>query len=135
MFSVRLDGLGSQIEMTGSGVLGSDVLSADVAWVAADAGPATPQLFRTTDGGQSWQDVGTAPDQCALQFLSVSNGWCVALQGAMGSMGVEVFRTQNGGGTWQLISRTTGDGITPGTVDALPFGCDKQLTFTSQTVG
>jgi photosystem II stability/assembly factor-like uncharacterized protein len=113
----------------------SFVLSADVAWLDVDAQPTTPQLFRTTDGGQSWQDVGTAPDQCTLQFLSVSNGWCVALLGAMGSMGVEVFRTQNGGVSWQLISRTTGDGITPGTVDALPFGCDKQLTFTSQTVG
>ena len=28
MFSAKLDGLGNQIEMTGSGVLGSDVLSA-----------------------------------------------------------------------------------------------------------
>ena len=52
----------------------------------------------------------------------------------MGSMGVEVFRTRDGGATWQLISRTTGDG-TAETAGALPFGCDKQLTFTSANVG
>jgi photosystem II stability/assembly factor-like uncharacterized protein len=114
--------------------VGTDVLSADVAWLEIDAEPTAPQLFRTSNGGQSWQQMGTVPEGCSLQFLDVANGWCDTLQGAMGSMGVELYRTQDGGATWQLVSRTTGDGITPGTVDALPFGCDKQLTFTSANV-
>jgi photosystem II stability/assembly factor-like uncharacterized protein len=114
--------------------LNSFVLSADVAWLAADAQPTTPQLFRTLDGGQSWQLVGTVPDGCTLQFLDPLHGWCWLLGGSMGSMAVELYRTSDGGVTWQLISRTTGDG-TQQTPDPLPFWCDKSLTFISQTVG
>ncbi len=114
----------------------SDVRSAQTAWLgAATEDPASPiPLYRTDDGGQSWQQVGTLPPDCTLQFVDVSNGWCYGLQGAAGSMGVEIYRTENGGLTWQLISKTTGDG-TPSTVGALPFGCDKSLTFTPQGVG
>jgi photosystem II stability/assembly factor-like uncharacterized protein len=112
----------------------SYVLSADVAWVDADAEPTKSQLFRTLDGGQSWRQMGTVPDSCTLQFLDPLHGWCWLLGGAMGSMSVELYRTADGGVTWQLISRTTGDG-TQETPDALPFGCDKSLTFTSPTVG
>jgi photosystem II stability/assembly factor-like uncharacterized protein len=112
----------------------SDVLSADVAWVAADAGPATPQLFRTTDGGQSWQQMGTVPTGCTLQFVDPLHGWCWAGGAAAGSEAVSLYSTQDAGATWHRVSRTTGDG-TEETVDHLPFGCDKSLTFTSQTVG
>ena len=112
----------------------SYVLSANVAWLDADAEPTTPQLFRTLDGGKSWQQLGTIPADCTLQFVDVSNGWCYELPGSMGSAGVEIYRTEDGGVTWRLISRTTGDG-TQQTPDALPFGCGKSLTFASQTVG
>jgi hypothetical protein len=112
----------------------SDVLSADVAWVDADAGPTTPQLFRTTDGGQSWQRMGTIPTGCSLQFVDALHGWCWTGGAAAGSEAVSLYRTQDGGVTWHLVSRTTGDG-TEETVDHLPFGCDKTLTFTSQNVG
>jgi photosystem II stability/assembly factor-like uncharacterized protein len=123
----------SVTELHANAGVSSYALSADVAWLDVDAEPTTAQLFRTLDGGQSWQDIGTVPSGCALQFIDVSNGWCYTLQGALGSMGVELYRTQDGGVSWQLISRTTGDG-TPETVDGLPFGCDKQLTFTSDNV-
>jgi photosystem II stability/assembly factor-like uncharacterized protein len=112
----------------------SYVLSADVAWVDADAEPTTRQLFRTLDGGNSWQQLGTVPADCTLQFVDASDGWCYELSGSMGSAAVEIYRTQDGGVTWRLISRTTGDG-TQQTPDALPFGCGKSLTFASQTVG
>ena len=112
----------------------SYVLSADVAWLDADADPTTPQLFRTLDGGHSWQQLGTLPEGCTLQFVDPLHGWCWTLGGAAGSMGVGLYGTSDGGATWRLLSRTTGDG-TPSTIDALPFGCDKSLIFTSPTVG
>jgi photosystem II stability/assembly factor-like uncharacterized protein len=110
------------------------VLSADTAWLAADAEPTTPQLFRTRDGGQSWQQMGTVPNGCTPQFVDPAHGWCWTAVGAAGSMPVAIYTTENGGATWRLISQTTGDG-TPSTAGALPFGCDKTLTFTSRKVG
>src|SRR5450432_2679372 len=110
------------------------VLSADIAWLAADAEPTTPELFRTRDGGQSWQQMGAVPDGCTPQFVDPAHGWCWTAVGAAGSMPVAIYTTENGGATWRLISQTTGDG-TPSTAGALPFGCDKTLTFTSRKVG
>ena len=78
--------------------------------------------------------MGTAPEVCTLQFVDPLHGWCWTLGGAAGSMGVGLYGSGDGGATWRLLSRTTGDG-TPSTAHALPFGCDKSLTFTSQTVG
>jgi photosystem II stability/assembly factor-like uncharacterized protein len=119
-------------ELHADGGVSSYVLSADVAWVDADAKPTAPQLFRTLDGGRSWQLMGTVSDGCTLQFVDSVHGWCWAADGAAGSMTVDLYRTQDGGVTWRRISFTGG---TSSTADALPFGCDKTLTFTSQTVG
>ncbi len=114
----------------------SDVLSAQTAWLeAATSDSEAPiPLYRTRDGGQSWQDIGSVPVECDLQFVDLVHGWCWTLGGAAGSMGVGLYGTSDGGATWRLLSRTTGDG-TPSTVGALPFGCDKSLVFTSPTVG
>jgi photosystem II stability/assembly factor-like uncharacterized protein len=115
-------------------------LSADVGWLAIDqlsdsaetsAGP----LYRTDDGGHSWQRIGSTPDHgCALEFVDAVHGWCTVLVGAAGSMPVSIYRTTNGGSSWQLVSRTAVD-PDPSTAGALPFGCDKTLTFTSPTEG
>jgi photosystem II stability/assembly factor-like uncharacterized protein len=130
---------------------GSYVLSTDVAWLETDAEPvesessspglaaepAMSQLFRTLDGGHSWQRMGTVatgPAGCTLQFADSLHGWCWTIAGAAGSEAVSLYSTQDGGVTWHLVSRTTGDGSEE-TVDHLPFGCDKSLAFTSQTVG
>lgn len=114
----------------------SDVLSAQTAWLeAATSDAAAPiPLYRTRDGGQSWQDIGSVPVGCDLQFVDLTRGWCSTLVGAAGSMPVDLYSTLDGGATWRLISQTTGDG-TPSTPDALPFGCDKSLTFTPHGVG
>ena len=112
----------------------SYVLSPDTAWLAADAEPTTPQLFRTRDGGKTWQQMGTVADGCTLQFVDPQHGWCWTADGAAGSMSVDIYRTEDGGATWRLISQTTGDG-TPSSAGALPFGCDKSLTFTSKRIG
>jgi photosystem II stability/assembly factor-like uncharacterized protein len=111
----------------------SYVLSADTAWLAADAEPTTPQLFRTLDGGQSWQQMGTVPDGCSLQFVDAQHGWCWTIGGAAGSEAVFLYSTENGGATWRLISQTTGDSTA--TAGALPFECGKSLTLTSPNVG
>jgi photosystem II stability/assembly factor-like uncharacterized protein len=124
--------LGSELHVPDG--VSNDVLSADVAWLDADAGPAMPQLFLTVDGGQSWRRMGTVPADCTLQFVDVLHGWCWTGGAAAGSETVSLYSTQDGGETWQLVSKTTGDG-TEDTADHLPFGCDKSLTFTSQTVG
>lgn len=112
----------------------SYVFSADVAWLVADAEPTTPRLFRTLDGGQSWEQMGAIRDGCTLQFADPQHGWCWQLSGSMGSAAVFLYRSEDGGATWRLISQTTGDGG-PSTPDALPFGCGKSLTFTSSNVG
>jgi len=109
------------------------VLSADIAWLAADAEPTTPELFRTRDGGQSWQQLGTVPGGCTLQFVDPQHGWCWTADGAAGSMSVDIYRTVDGGSTWRLISQSTGDSTA--TAGALPFECGKSLTFTSPNVG
>jgi photosystem II stability/assembly factor-like uncharacterized protein len=111
----------------------SYVLSADTAWLAADAEPTTPQLFRTLDGGQSWQPMSTVPDGCSLQFVDAQHGWCWTIGGAAGSEAVFLYSTENGGATWRLISQTTGDSTA--TAGALPFECGKSLTLTSPNVG
>lgn len=111
--------------------LSSYVLSADVAWVDADAEPPTSQLFRTLDGGKSWQQLGMVPNGCILQFVDSLHGWCWALGGAAGSMSVDLYATQDGGMRWRPISFTGGTS----TADALPFECGKSLTFISKTVG
>lgn len=119
-------------ELHANAGMSSFVLSPDIAWLDVDAEP-TPQLFRTSNGAQSWQQL-SLPAGCTLQFVDSLHGWCWALGGAAGSMGVDLYGTSDGGASWRRLSRTTGDG-SPSTVGALPFGCDKSLTFTSQTVG
>ena len=110
------------------------VLSADVAWLDVDQEPTEGKLFRTVDGGQSWLQMGTVPIGCTMQFVDALRGWCWTGAGAAGSQAVSLYSTQDGGEIWRLVSQTTGDG-TEETVGHLPFGCDKQLTFTSPTVG
>ena len=114
--------------------LSTYVLSADVAWLDVDQEPTEGKLFRTVDGGQSWLQMGTVPIGCTMQFVDALRGWCWTGAGAAGSQAVSLYSTQDGGEIWRLVSQTTGDG-TEETVDHLPFGCDKQLTFTSPTVG
>lgn len=120
----------------GEGVAASDFLNTETAWVATGGpGTANPPLYRTTDGGQTWQRLGTDPGACALQFVDQIHGWCVDIGAAAGSEGVELYRTSNGGQSWTLVSRTSPGLGTPSTAGALPFGCDKTITFTSAQTG
>jgi photosystem II stability/assembly factor-like uncharacterized protein len=115
-------------------------LSDDVAWIEAGSLasgiPKTEPVYRTLDGGRSWQRLGSVPNGCELQFVDQLRGWCTAIGAAAGSEEVEIRRTTDGGTTWTLASRTGIPGNGPaGTPDAVPFGCDKSVTFTSAQVG
>jgi photosystem II stability/assembly factor-like uncharacterized protein len=121
-----------------SDIAQADVVNAEVAWVrqSVDEGTTNPpeKVFRTEDGGRSWQAAATVPNDCQLDFIDALHGWCYVPGAAAGSESVQLLRTDDGGETWDLVSRTgvEDQGSTP---NALPFGCDKGFTFTSPTQG
>jgi photosystem II stability/assembly factor-like uncharacterized protein len=76
---------------------GLAAVSADVAWVGGSAG----QVLRTTDGGQTWQNV-SPPGAGALQFRDVEAfdaHRAVVLAIGPGEDS-RVYRTSDGGMTW-----------------------------------
>jgi photosystem II stability/assembly factor-like uncharacterized protein len=112
-------------------------LGRDDAWIEAgtlSSSSRTEPLYRTLDGGRSWQRLANVANECQLDFVDERHGWCVAIGAAAGSESVALYRTSDGAATWSLVSRTGlyDKGSTPG---ALPYGCDKTITFTSPTVG
>ncbi len=112
-------------------------LGRDKAWIEAGtlaSSSRTEPLYRTLDGGPSWQRPGSVPNECQLDFVDQRHGWCIAIGAAVGSESVALYRTSDGGSSWRLVSRTGlyDKGSTP---RALPYGCDKTITFTSPTVG
>ena len=113
----------------------------DAGWIEADSShpgakgaPQTEPVYRTLDGGQSWQPVGRVRSDCKLEFVDRRHGWCIGIGAAMGSSAVWLYRTSDGGSTWRLVSRTglAGKGSTRG---ALPYPCVKTIDFTSPRVG
>jgi photosystem II stability/assembly factor-like uncharacterized protein len=117
-------------------VSSSFFLGSDVAWIEAGDlfPPRTEPLYRTLDGGRSWQRLSLVPTDCQLDFVDKRHGWCAAIGAAAGSSTVRLYRSADGGSSWALVSHTGlyDAGSTPG---ALPYGCDKTITFTSPTVG
>ncbi|MEM9919836.1 MAG: YCF48-related protein [Bacteroidota bacterium] len=74
--------------------------SAQEAILATSSG----RIYRSSDGGQSWQidDFQTAGLSAqTLDFTSLQNGWLGTLDGS-------VFRTANGGGDWERVSSVEG---------------------------
>ncbi len=109
-------------------------LNADDAWVwYGGLGAEAPQsVIATTDGGRKWRVLGPKPPSCALDFVSVSHGWCAAIGAAAGSESVTLYRTIDGARSWQVVSRTSPHSFSPA---ALPFGGDKNIEFTTANVG
>lgn len=117
-------------------VSSSFFLGRDAAWVEGSSRfePRTEPVYRTLDGGRSWQLLARVPADCQLDFVSLRDGWCAVIGAAAGSSTVRLYRTVDGGSSWRLVSRTGlyDKGSTPG---ALPYGCDKTIAFASATVG
>jgi photosystem II stability/assembly factor-like uncharacterized protein len=108
----------------------------NAAWIAGTAlhPPRLDPVYRTLDGGRTWQRLAKLPDGCTLDFVDLRRGWCAWIAAALGSSGVRLYRTADGGSAWRLASRTGLVG-TVSTPASLPTGCDKAITFTSRNVG
>jgi len=121
-------------------ITSNDFLNSEVAWIVGwvEQGSAYPPpsepLYRTRDGGKSWQRLVNVPNGCQLDFVDQLHGWCTVIGAAAGSESFALYRTLDGGSTWKLASSTglNDTGSTPGDV---PFGCDKTISFTSASVG
>ena len=71
---------------------------------AAQAAPAAGTLYRTADGGKTWQTFTMPFQEGLFQFLDANNGVAIADMGASaGNLYFRMFRTTNGGQTWDLM--------------------------------
>jgi photosystem II stability/assembly factor-like uncharacterized protein len=106
------------------------VLNSAAVWVLA---PSTDffsgTLYRTSDGGITWNSNPVPFGSGFLQFLDLSTGRLLADRGAgAGSQAVELFQTSDGGITW--VSVFHNDPSQPGVSDSLPLGRIKNgMTF------
>jgi photosystem II stability/assembly factor-like uncharacterized protein len=83
-------------------------------------------LYRTNDGGLTWQNFETPFSAGDIEFVDEDNGWILADLGVgAGSMAVSVFQTNNGGATWNRVY--TNDPNLEGASDTLPLGGIKVL--------
>ena len=127
------------VPQLGVGYFSGEFLNAEIGWVhivplSQAASPHTETVFRTLDGGRSWEAFGAVPYGCELDFVDREDGWCSVLGAAAGSEGVWMYRTLDDGDTWSLVTMTAAPPATS-TPAGLPFGCDKDVTFISVTVG
>jgi photosystem II stability/assembly factor-like uncharacterized protein len=94
------------LDAEGPGSIGGVRMSeADGVWWAlvAEAGVASSgqRLYRSTDGGKSWQETSSRPfGRGQFVFLSAEEGWNVAGTGTA----QEIFRTDDAGESWEGIS-------------------------------
>src|SRR5579859_6736211 len=114
-------------------------LSGTVAWVAVSEkqqpdGTIPNVVFRTSDGGHTWQEamlprVAMGLGVSQVQFVNAQDGWVLAGfgGGAAGSQGVNLFRSTDGGQTWSLVASAPG---------SLPLGGQKTgMGWASPTTG
>lgn len=102
----------------------TDFLDASHAWVqTVDSNnyPNAGTIYRTSDGGLSWEAFKTPFSAGDMEFLDANNGWIMADLGVgAGSMAVAIFQTKDGGATWTRAY--TNDPNTEGAADSLPLG-------------
>jgi photosystem II stability/assembly factor-like uncharacterized protein len=104
-------------------------------WVAAyNCATVAVHLYRTSDGGRSWQSLGTpAEHSCGggptfLSFIDHEHGWMepVSPNGPVG----ELLGTSDGGRTWRQLAAGPPDQVRP---PALP--CLAPIRFVSRSTG
>jgi photosystem II stability/assembly factor-like uncharacterized protein len=76
-------------------LLAIDFVDPQNAWAVGDISPEGGPLFRTTDGGNSWQQIARITEVfSAIQFLNTSTGWMAGYAG-------RIERSDDGGRTWK----------------------------------
>ena len=110
-------------------------LSPTSAWLTYGRIDSGPQIIEaTTNAGKTWSKVGVLPPNgCELQFVTLRDGTCTVLGGAAGSMLITIDRTADGGATWHLVYKNLPS--TTSSNGSIPFGCDKNIDFTSASKG
>ena len=103
---------------------GLDAVSRHTAWAAGESTSEGPgSVWRTTDGGDSWQNV-SPPDSSGLMFRDVeARGPRSAVVLAIGPGGAsQIHRTTDGGETWQQTFRNTEEQAFYNCIDFYPGG-------------
>jgi hypothetical protein len=103
----------------------------------------TPGIWRTDDGGHTWQTMHV-PSDCAgvesdcvpdtLQFVDPQHGWVYMMQAGRNSISYHLYRTTDGGVTWQALPRRP-DWISGFTAATKPLFLDETLGVRLQTTG
>jgi photosystem II stability/assembly factor-like uncharacterized protein len=118
-------------------------LDANNAWLASSLQPGSGSpdfsvvIYRTVDGGRSWQETGTAASQqgwpASMDFVDPAHGWLLMdLGSAAGSQGVAFYGTADGGATWTKLSEAD----TSGNAGHLPLSCSKgEPVFLNSSTG
>ena len=106
-----------------------DFFDATHAWVQfpdMNKYPNGGTLYRTTNGGLTWESFVTPFSGGSIHFVDQNNGWMMADLGVgAGSMAVSVFQTSDGGKTWKRTY--TNDPNLADASDTLPLGGIKNL--------
>lgn len=121
-------------------------LDGNNAWLASSLQPGSSspdfsvKLYRTSDGGQSWQPAGTAMADwgfpAAMDFVDPTHGWLFMKQDGTletpGSDMVAIYGTTDGGASWNKLSQTD----TSGLAGHLPQACSKlNPVFLNASIG
>jgi photosystem II stability/assembly factor-like uncharacterized protein len=103
-----------------------DFLDAQTGWLslkyASGSSFSVGTLFKTTDGGKSWQQL-SLPIGEPVYFIDANRGWA-----AGGPAGNELFSSRDGGATWQPQSLGYTQDVAAPIYQSLPY-------FTSPTEG
>ena len=98
-------------------------LDSNHGWVvtADSSNPSSGTLYRTQDGGSTWQSSAVNFFMGTMVFVNSSNGWMMADLGAgAGSDAVAIFQTTDGGQSWKQTY--INDPTQPNAGTTLPFG-------------
>jgi photosystem II stability/assembly factor-like uncharacterized protein len=98
-------------------------LDSNHGWVVSGnpSDPTSGTLYRTQDGGATWQSNAVNFFMGNLVFVNASNGWMMSSLGvAVGSNAVAIFQTTDGGQTWKQTY--VNDPTKQGAASTLPLG-------------